>query len=674
MRKLILLCLVACQVPHAAPAHVTLDLHALAVDTQLSAQDLTNVRVDVICDSGARQTQKVSIDQAAQTFAGAFTSCGAATLQLSVHRSDAIGEITILFGTARVILAPATEVKVSVPAYLTGTVDVRLADGATDCDATFTRTQPNADAISQSAHFTGVIGASLALPVGSYNYACGSATGIFDVSFAERQALIIANGGGSSDGSAPQLLRDDVPASILTGLLSNNGQAFLVTAVFSQPVLGLDAGGVIVSNGATVDNFQSQDKITWHFTINNLVARQGYDISYTSTITNQRTQPILAQTHHFIVLPPQVYVSTKGDDLRTGATPLTAVRTLSRALSLAVSGFDVVVEEGSYTEGSVLTLPDGVNVLGGYYTGTAAFDSLDAFRHVTKITSSVLTSPAIKMSLLAAGTLNGFWINAPALADDPAAAIYVGGSSVISNNFITCGDPSSGGTTYAIQVQTGHPLIVNNVIDGGLGLASGSIQIIGGTATVVQNTLGSQGVESGRVIDIQAAGNAVITNNIFETRIAGQYGIYAQGSLPLSIQNNLFSSELGSASLYWQSTATVYGAGNGTLNALDAHAINSPTGPTARIQGNAASTHTASTLFVTFTEPATEPQNDFLLSTTGQSPTGGEEATIGKVATASDCGTYESPLSCGGSTTDRAGDLRPPPPSVGAYNQAPTVP
>jgi hypothetical protein len=657
-RAFALIALAACS-QRPVTAAVYLDLSALP-HADLTPADLAAVQVLVTCDDGTSEEQAVSVDAHTQSFSGVFKPCGGATIEVSIERQDATGSTTILDGRARLVLIAGQVANVDVPAYLTGVLDVRALAA---CDAVFTRTLPASDNILRTV--TLAPRAAVVLPVGDYIYTCGAFSGVFTIAFAAHLALVI---GPVASAIGPSLVGDTFTAAA--------GNTFVALATFSAPVEGVDKGGVTISGGATVASAESADGVIWTITFSGLQAGQSYDVTYNAGITDAAGTPLQGApvVHTFVDAGAAIYVrAAAGNDLNTGMSFAQAVASVSRALIIAAqagSAIDIDVEEGTYDETGILTVPAGVRLLGGFTAGVASFVARTPATHVSHLALDGTVDPDALVDLVGDGAaVDGFWIDGTYGNGGFVRTVRnTEGVGVVSNNVITCALTSGGSQATDISVDGGNTLIVNNVLDGCAvgGGESDTILITFGTPTIVQNTINTGNGDGDVSSGVNLNGNtAVITNNLFySSALGGAFGVYSPSALgtpelPLSMQNNLFTADLNGHELFWN-TATYNVA---QANALSGTAIDNATGPPANINGNVTDGKDSyAQIFSTPTEPVTDPAQAGLLNATGASVTA-----IGKDAGGSDCGSTAAPRACGGTTRDLRGVVRSDPPHVGAY-------
>lgn len=191
-----------------------------------------------------------------------------------------------------------------------------------------------------------------------------------------------------------------------------------------------------------------------------------------NTVTNNLT---------YHVLDGVVYVDiTNGTDANSGSLSFpkgTIQAGITTAQNIFTTG-EVRVATGTYTE--VVTMADGISLLGGYVAG---FASRDVAANVTIINSTASPATVTANNMVTANTLlDGFTIN--------------GSSGVTSSRGIS----SSGAGTGSVGLT-----ISNNIINGGAG------------------SLSSYG--------IYLTGNVDVTNNVINggTSLSWSYGVYGAG-------------------------------------------------------------------------------------------------------------------------------------------------
>lgn len=666
--SLLVLCLCACEAARSS-AKVSLDLSAVSALSAGAAQ----ITITLTCDNGDSIAQAVPAN-AQSTFSATFPACGAGTIAVSATATADSDAVVALYGEAPVTLHANQDVRVTIQAYVTGEVEAALADGVADCMLVFKRIRPVSDDITRSVAMSGINGVRVRLPVGDYTYACAAnLSGALSISAGQREKLAItggtpsatSGGNGSSSGSGsttlpPDLISDTFPKAATAGPIT-------FTAVFSEPVTGDASGAIMISGTFPLPqplSATSVDRLSWTFTIGGFQDGGEYDVGLTNAIHSDATLRSLAGAplvrHLSLLAKNHFYVLVSGSDTADGLTPATAFASPSHAVSIAATSgtADVLVATGDYTDN--IALHDNVRLLGGW---TSDFHSrtLAPWSHISNTTAAsypVDGGPGLGRSAV----LDRFFVEQLA---DAVTVVNLSGDETVSNCYLSFNSSSSGGTvTSAVEVNSGNPLIVNNIMYGG---KSGTgtqthtgVAVFQGTAEIVNNTIdaGIGGAEVDGIHLYQPSATPIITNNLIVTSGgAAGVGIRIDNSnggtssttgMPLSVQNNLFAFELAQSALVigtglHSGTFTV-AQGNFSLDGTveNAHSV--------RYEGNIASAQTSATLI---NESATHDQpgnDDGLLQP--------DLALFGKPVGSADCGPHDAPRACLVPSTDYLQNVR----------------
>ncbi|MDD3643624.1 MAG: C1 family peptidase, partial [Candidatus Krumholzibacteria bacterium] len=190
---------------------------------------------------------------------------------------------------------------------------------------------------------------------------------------------------------------------------------------------------------------------------------------------------------------PYRYVSKTGGNIHPYSTPAWAATTIQAAVSAAVTGDTIMVEQGTYNE-KVGTVK-AIRFLGGWSPGFAARDPA-----VYQTTITSMGSVVSFVSVLGPCGIEGFRITGGTGTSAllPENGIYGGGiysydaSPVIRDNVIvSCG--YTGTTGYSagggISCYLGSVVIEDNVIDGCIAQSGGGIYLYKATASLAGNSI-----------------------------------------------------------------------------------------------------------------------------------------------------------------------------------------
>ena len=232
-----------------------------------------------------------------------------------------------------------------------------------------------------------------------------------------------------------------------------------------------------------------------------------------------------------------IRVRTDGNDLSNGSTWALAKKTIADALSASVSGNEIWVKAGTYTER--ITLKSGVGVYGGFAGTETSRTQRNWKTNVTIIdgnkAGSVVTSPR---GATTTTRIDGFTIrngtgtedNADPWHEDGGGIYCVGSSPTIANNTITaCDVYGDGAGIYCCDGSS--PFITSNTISGckcSIGVGGGIYCINHSCPTITGNTIaGNRGNGEGGGIYCYDYSSPAVTGNTITNNSAGKgAGIY----------------------------------------------------------------------------------------------------------------------------------------------------
>ena len=622
-------------------ATVHLDLASLS-SLSLASNEVT---ITLACDNGVSDKKIATID-GRQAFSADFPACGEGTLSLTAFSPNASAAspnlsndpVVALYGEGKVSLEAETTVQVTITAYVTGELDASLANGVAACDLVLTRIKPASDAIVVTQSLMGIAPQRQRLPIGDYDYTCAKAAGTLSVAAGTRQALVIDSWGGGVV-TGPALVSDTLPAQTAEDIL-------VVDAVFSQPV-SADAKGAVSVSGTlplpVVSIGISSDGISWRFVISRLQAGGEYDFTFTQAIHNDAGMPLAAtpSQHVSLLAKNHFYVKASldgGKDTSDGLSPATAFATPSHAVVVATDfpPADVLVAVGNYTDS--IALHDNIRLLGGWTTDFQA-RTISPYSHVSTHGAGVFPvyCPA---GLARSAVIDRFWLEQ---FGDAVTVVDVAGDCTLTNNDIIYSTISSGGGfTSAIQINSGSPLIANNLMFGGVGAATGQystgIAVFDATPEIVNNTIdgGTGPYEISGLHLFSATSFPYITNNLIVSRTGAANGVGIRvdnpAGMPLSIQNNVFSNEFNANTLNFVGATHLVGAGD---FGLDSIIIN---GHTVQYSGNRVPALSGVALVTASANHDQPPSDDALAAP--------DVLLFGKSVGSADCGPYDAPRAC----------------------------
>ena len=248
-----------------------------------------------------------------------------------------------------------------------------------------------------------------------------------------------------------------------------------------------------------------------------------------------------------------VYVCTEadgGDDSNPG-TQTEPKLTIQSAINTATAPAEVHVAEGSYGIAGQITMKDGVSILGGY---SEDFSERDVVTHETIITDIRTPDSGYIYAVYCSGIsetvrIDGFTINGGnAVSYARSFCIYNTNSSpTIFNNRINGG---AGAGSEGIYNQSSSPIISNNTINGGQGQSTYCIMNQSSSqAIIMNNVLNAGGIAYGGSSNgiYNFSSDPIIINNIIHGGIGYySYGIFNDRSSP-DITNNTINGGSGSA-------------------------------------------------------------------------------------------------------------------------------
>lgn len=245
----------------------------------------------------------------------------------------------------------------------------------------------------------------------------------------------------------------------------------------------------------------------------------------------------IAATSHAVT----VYVNkTAPGPAHDGTTWTTAFLAVQAGVDAASSGDEIHVAKGAYVE--LITLKDGVKLLGGYAGSGPTPDQRDPASNVTTLDGgaggSVVTIPT---QTGAPAMVDGFTIRNGGGGANGAGINIANANPTISHNILTQNaNASAGGGIY---VNLGAPIIVNNTLIGNQANAGGAGLWLESSqgARVADNTftLNRTGGIGGAIM--LRGGSATIVNNTLVENQSGSTGggIYCDTSPAGTIQNNI---------------------------------------------------------------------------------------------------------------------------------------
>ncbi|HEY3265566.1 MAG TPA: right-handed parallel beta-helix repeat-containing protein [Armatimonadota bacterium] len=249
-----------------------------------------------------------------------------------------------------------------------------------------------------------------------------------------------------------------------------------------------------------------------------------------------------------------------------GSTWAFAYLKIGDALAASQPGDEVWVAAGNYNES--LTLRAGRYLYGGFAGTESTLVLRNAAANVTILDGKAAGGAPVLITTSDAetATLDGFTIQN---GYGCSVWTYLGCSEPLCRGGLYDGTHSGGG----VYVMGGAPLISNNRIRNndttdeyeyyfmydGIRMTAGSgggIYVAGGSAVIAGNVFSGNKAQSGAGICISNAA-AVISGNVFTDNVAScGGGVYVEGSLPVTIADNVFTANR-SVSVYSVAATTV---------------------------------------------------------------------------------------------------------------------
>lgn len=215
----------------------------------------------------------------------------------------------------------------------------------------------------------------------------------------------------------------------------------------------------------------------------------------------------------FVAPPPAnpLYVRVSGSDTNSGANPANALRTIGKAMQLALDGYTIYVGGGTYFEGVTTARTggsaDGLMLLAdqsGAKTGDAGPVVIDAGGNAVPVALTVAQSPGT--------VIDGF------IMDNSADAGIVIKSNSNNLTIQNCVVFNNSGDGIRVQDST-HVTLFNNLVYGNAGIGVNITGSISGSsdASILNNTIAfhrSRGLTIGQ--SGVASKRAVLRNNIVQ--------------------------------------------------------------------------------------------------------------------------------------------------------------
>lgn len=277
-----------------------------------------------------------------------------------------------------------------------------------------------------------------------------------------------------------------------------------------------------------------------------------------------------------------VRVRIGGLDSNDGSTWELAKKTVTDALTAAVSGDEVWVAKGSYAER--ITLKNGVSLYGGFDGSETHRDARDWIANVTALGVQggyIVTSPA---GVTAATVMDGFTIkesstggiycvdSSPTITHNTISNNSRGGISCSGSSATICDNVISGNRTSVgaygggINCSGGSPTILRNTIANNTASAGAGIYCTNAVVTISDNTIsGNTTSGSGGGLRISNTSGTVENNRIVDNVADTGGGVHCTGC-PLTLRNNTIARNVAS----YQSGAGVY-SGYSDVNTIIAN-------------------------------------------------------------------------------------------------------
>lgn len=311
------------------------------------------------------------------------------------------------------------------------------------------------------------------------------------------------------------------------------------------------------------------------------------------------------------------------------------------------TNMQVYVAAGTYLE--EINLKPGISLRGGFESQSWTRNmQLNQTTINAAASTAIRANSAVSTTYTATTVVQGFRINA---GSGPGASYgfdLTGSPTILSNTI----NAVSGNPGYGIYSTGASPVIVNNVITGGTGLNSTGVFATAGTV-ISNNTINGGSGNFPKGLFISGIGGIVLTNNI----------IYTTGGITrYCVEENSGVTDIDSFqnNLLFDCPTALY-RDEGATNRTTEAELNNPAMTT---QGTAASSsgNLGPTTIANFAAVFFGSASDLHL--TAATPTAVHSG--GKDASQSTCGALGA-SSCGNVNTDRDGNPRTVPYSIGAY-------
>lgn len=387
----------------------------------------------------------------------------------------------------------------------------------------------------------------------------------------------------------------------------------------------------------------------------------------------------------FHLLDDAIYVDANSTATSPTGTKSAPYASIPDAIAFAkLKGKVVRVSKGTYYENTIRLKP-GVSIYGGYDSGANWSRNITA--NTTTISSVDSTGFAvagygdITLAFRATTNVDGFTINALGGMPSTSAIYLSNANATISNNTLNGNNASTSSNGINI-VNSGTPIIVNNTINAANATGSSGVGISGATPIVAGNIIfgGTSGTNAYGIFLGTTTTPVIANNTIYVSGTTNSFGIYISDGTPVIVNNIVFTtSGSNRRGVHEQNAGTsspvtfqnnlifdcpqglyVNNPGGAFNTDVQINDFNNSTQMSGTASGNIGATSIANFAAVNFVSAS-----DFHL----QNPA--TPAIIrngGKDTSASTCGATGT-SSCGGVTTDRDGNLRTVPYSIGAYER-----
>ncbi len=603
-----------------------LRVDARGVQALRSALDLATGRLTINCTDGRRFDVPVALDAIeppGQELTVAVPACGDARIEFQILSGVGVPELR---GANDAVLVPGF-VDVEIPLGYVGQLSLSLATDSLveSCVAVVERTSPDRVLVESALTLTRTEVTSLIVPIGSYDVTCDG-----------RIAQTLVSPGLNVDVA----LIDPVPgprliSTTLQPSYPPTTARIDVTFTFSAPVTGVDASSVSLDNDGTIQAVSGSGS-SYTVTFNGLNIGTDYIVTLSASIVDSEGLPLVGAPLRlpFRIRANEYFVSTAGDDsVNSGTDPTSPWRNIAFAVASASTPARIYVAAGTYDE--QVFLASDVTIEGGW---SADFVTRDLATNESRVRASNQT---VFFGSVGNAVVDGLTIE----ATQPQQVVVMQNADATLRNCIVTGAGGTFPTGYGVFIEgLGLPSLVNNVIAVSAGSSSTYAVFVqnGGSARVIHNTIdaGDRGIVSGVYLD-SAAGDVSIVNNLFVggTTVNTRVGITGEAP-PTALVNNAFSAEHDDAYRNAAGTGLPIGAA-GDFGFTAPH----------RFSGNVLVAATAA-----------------LVSGGDYRSTPDSSLQIGIDSAPADCGfTDTSAYPCFGPTTDRLGQARAVPTTVGAY-------